>query len=95
MAGPVCDARELHHLAVLIGFDAAAFNAYLAIEDMLDRGPLDMPDSTGDPAADYAVAAFPRHGQRDPSRSSPLSRAAWRVRCARSGRDVAARAASL
>ncbi len=35
------DAREVHHMAVLIGFGAAAINPYMAfesIEDMLDRG---------------------------------------------------------
>ncbi len=35
------DAREVHHMAALLGFGAAAVNPYLAfesIEDMLDRG---------------------------------------------------------
>jgi glutamate synthase (NADPH) large chain len=35
------DAREVHHMAMLIGFGAAAINPYMAfesIEDMLDRG---------------------------------------------------------
>lgn len=35
------DAREVHHMAALIGFGAAAVNPYLAfesVEDMLDRG---------------------------------------------------------
>ena len=35
------DAREVHHMAALIGFGAAAINPYMAfesIEDMLDRG---------------------------------------------------------
>jgi glutamate synthase (NADPH/NADH) large chain len=35
------DAREVHHMAALVGFGAAAINPYLAfesIEDMLDRG---------------------------------------------------------
>ncbi len=38
------DAREVHHMAVLIGFGAAAINPYMAfetIEDMIDRGHLD------------------------------------------------------
>ncbi|HEY1441837.1 MAG TPA: glutamate synthase large subunit, partial [Mycobacterium sp.] len=42
-----CDAREVHHMAMLIGFGAAAVNPYLAfesIEDMLDRGVLDVGD---------------------------------------------------
>jgi glutamate synthase (NADPH/NADH) large chain len=37
------DAREIHHLAALIGFGAAAINPYMAfesIEDMLDRNVL-------------------------------------------------------
>lgn len=38
------DAREVHHMAALIGFGAAAVNPYLvfeSIEDMLDRGVID------------------------------------------------------
>jgi glutamate synthase (NADPH/NADH) large chain len=38
------DAREVHHMAMLIGFGAAAVNPYLAfesIEDMLDRRVID------------------------------------------------------
>ena len=38
------DAREVHHMAALIGFGAAAVNPYMAfesIEDMLDRGVID------------------------------------------------------
>ncbi len=38
------DAREVHHMAALIGFGAAAINPYLvfeSIEDMLERGVLD------------------------------------------------------
>ena len=34
------DAREVHHMAMLIGFGAAAVNPYMAfesIEDMIDR----------------------------------------------------------
>ncbi|WP_029892297.1 glutamate synthase large subunit [Nocardia brasiliensis] len=53
------DAREVHHMAMLVGFGAAAINPYMAfetIEDMLERGALDMPGSTGDLAADYAKA---------------------------------------
>ncbi len=37
------DAREVHHMAALVGFGAAAINPYMAfesIEDMLDRGVL-------------------------------------------------------
>jgi len=37
------DAREVHHMAMLVGFGAAAINPYMAfesIEDMLDRGLL-------------------------------------------------------
>ena len=37
------DAREVHHMAMLIGFGAAAINPYIAfesIEDMLNRGAL-------------------------------------------------------
>jgi glutamate synthase (NADPH) large chain len=38
------DAREVHHMAALVGFGAAAVNPYLvfeSIEDMLDRGVID------------------------------------------------------
>jgi glutamate synthase (NADPH) large chain len=38
------DAREVHHMAALVGFGAAAINPYMAfesIEDMLDRGLLE------------------------------------------------------
>ncbi len=38
------DAREVHHMAMLVGCGAAAINPYLAfesIEDMLDRGVID------------------------------------------------------
>ncbi|MGV0635845.1 glutamate synthase large subunit [Mycolicibacillus trivialis] len=38
------DAREVHHMAALLGFGAAAINPYMAfesIEDMLDRGVID------------------------------------------------------
>ena len=37
------DAREVHHMATLVGFGAAAINPYMAfesIEDMIDRGAL-------------------------------------------------------
>ncbi len=53
------DAREVHHMALLIGFGAAAINPYMAfetIEDMLERGSLQMPGSTGDHAADFRKA---------------------------------------
>jgi len=38
------DAREVHHMAALVGFGAAAINPYMvfeSIEDMLDRGVLE------------------------------------------------------
>src|SRR5690606_7738000 len=38
------DAREVHHMAVLVGYGASAINPYLAletIEDMCDRGVMD------------------------------------------------------
>jgi glutamate synthase (NADPH) large chain len=38
------DAREVHHMAMLVGFGAAAINPYLvfeSIEDMLDRGVIE------------------------------------------------------
>lgn len=53
------DAREVHHMALLIGFGAAAINPYMAfetIEDMLERGSLQMPGSTGDHAVDFRKA---------------------------------------
>ncbi|MEU4841550.1 glutamate synthase large subunit [Nocardia testacea] len=53
------DAREVHHMATLVGFGAAAINPYMAfesIEDMLERGALEIPGSTGDLAADYRKA---------------------------------------
>ena len=37
------DAREVHHMALLVGFGAAAVNPYMAfesIEDMIERGAL-------------------------------------------------------
>ncbi|MFE3542090.1 glutamate synthase large subunit [Nocardia sp. NPDC059177] len=53
------DAREVHHMAMLVGFGAAAINPYMAfetIEDMLERGSLAIPGSTGDRAADFRKA---------------------------------------
>ncbi|MGW0250105.1 glutamate synthase large subunit [Nocardia goodfellowii] len=53
------DAREVHHMALLVGFGAAAINPYMAfetIEDLLERGALEMPGSTGDHAADFRKA---------------------------------------
>ncbi|WP_063040461.1 glutamate synthase large subunit [Nocardia grenadensis] len=53
------DAREVHHMATLVGFGAAAINPYMAfesIEDMLERGALEIPGSTGDLSADYRKA---------------------------------------
>ncbi|WP_327142992.1 glutamate synthase large subunit [Nocardia sp. NBC_01327] len=55
------DAREVHHMALLIGFGAAAINPYMAfesIEDMLERGQLLMPGSTGDHGADFKKAVY-------------------------------------
>ncbi|MGZ4532223.1 MAG: glutamate synthase large subunit [Mycobacteriaceae bacterium] len=43
------DAREVHHMALLIGFGAAVINPYMAfetLEDMLDRGQLDTSGTT-------------------------------------------------
>ena len=53
------DAREVHHMALLIGFGAAAINPYMAfesIEDMLESGALRLTGATGDHAADFAKA---------------------------------------
>ncbi|MGW4631432.1 glutamate synthase large subunit [Nocardia sp. NPDC004415] len=53
------DAREVHHMAMLVGFGAAAINPYMAfetIEDMLERGSLAIPGSTGDRTADFRKA---------------------------------------
>jgi glutamate synthase (NADPH) large chain len=39
------DAREVHHIAMLVGFGAAAINPYMAfesIEDMIDRGVIQL-----------------------------------------------------
>ncbi|MEV6068309.1 glutamate synthase large subunit [Nocardia sp. NPDC052001] len=55
------DAREVHHMALLVGFGAAAINPYMAfesIEDMLERGQLQMPGSTGDHAEDFKKAVY-------------------------------------
>ncbi|MGV9413438.1 glutamate synthase large subunit [Nocardia sp. NPDC003693] len=55
------DAREVHHMALLVGFGAAAINPYMAfesIEDMLERGALQMPGSTGDIAEDFKKAVY-------------------------------------
>jgi glutamate synthase (NADPH/NADH) large chain len=53
------DAREVHHMAALVGFGAAAINPYMAfesIEDMVDRGVIT--DITSDQAkANYVKAA--------------------------------------
>ena len=53
------DAREVHHMAALVGFGAAAINPYMAfesIEDMCDRGVIT--DITSDQAkANYTKAA--------------------------------------
>ncbi|HEV7420002.1 MAG TPA: glutamate synthase large subunit [Mycobacterium sp.] len=57
------DAREVHHMAALVGFGAAAVNPYMAfesIEDMVDRGVIDGGTSglTSDQAkANYVKAA--------------------------------------
>ncbi|MFT4088450.1 MAG: glutamate synthase central domain-containing protein, partial [Gordonia sp. (in: high G+C Gram-positive bacteria)] len=55
------DAREVHHMAMLIGFGAAGINPYMAfesIEDALESGALVLPDSTGDHAADFKKARY-------------------------------------
>lgn len=55
------DAREVHHMALLVGFGAAAINPYMAfesLEDMLERGALQMPGSTGDHAEDFRKAVY-------------------------------------
>ena len=53
------DAREVHHMACLVGFGAAAINPYMAfesIEDMVDRGAIK--DISSDKAkANYVKAA--------------------------------------
>ena len=53
------DAREVHHMAALVGFGAAAINPYMAfesIEDMVDRGVIT--DISSDKAkANYVKAA--------------------------------------
>ncbi|MGB3893607.1 MAG: glutamate synthase large subunit [Mycolicibacter sinensis] len=53
------DAREVHHLAALLGFGAAAINPYLAfesVEDMLDQGLIEGLDREK-ALANYAKAA--------------------------------------
>ncbi|MCV7382301.1 glutamate synthase large subunit [Mycolicibacter longobardus] len=53
------DAREVHHMAALIGFGAAAINPYMAfesVEDMLDRGLIDGVDREK-ALSNYAKAA--------------------------------------
>ncbi|WP_216892093.1 glutamate synthase large subunit [Nocardia alni] len=53
------DAREVHHMALLIGFGAAAINPYMAfesLEDMLERGALHMPNPSGQLCDDYDLA---------------------------------------
>ncbi|WP_026918545.1 glutamate synthase large subunit [Gordonia shandongensis] len=55
------DAREVHHMAALIGFGASAINPYMAfetIEDLLASGSLESPDLGVDEAcANYLRAA--------------------------------------
>ncbi|MDT5402201.1 MAG: glutamate synthase large chain, partial [Mycobacterium sp.] len=53
------DAREVHHMAALIGFGAAAINPYMAfesIEDMVDRGVIK--GTTSDFNSDQAKANY-------------------------------------
>ncbi|MDT5249959.1 MAG: glutamate synthase large chain, partial [Mycobacterium sp.] len=53
------DAREVHHMAALIGFGAAAINPYMAfesIEDMVDRGVI--MGTTSDFNSDQAKANY-------------------------------------
>ncbi|MFF3568286.1 glutamate synthase large subunit [Nocardia jiangxiensis] len=53
------DAREVHHMALLVGFGAAAINPYMvfeSIEDMIERGALRMPGSAGVVCDDYDAA---------------------------------------
>ena len=54
------DAREVHHMALLIGFGAVAINPYMAfesIEDMIDRGELTSPADYDKARANYIKAA--------------------------------------
>ncbi len=57
------EAREVHHLALLLGFGAKAINPYLAmatIEAMSNEGAISQPDGTNDSAkavANYTKAA--------------------------------------
>jgi len=51
------DAREVHHMAMLVGFGAGAINPYMAfetLEDMIERGALEL--GTGSVAGDYEKA---------------------------------------
>ncbi len=53
------EAREVHHMATLVGFGAAAINPYMAfetIEDMIERGGLDTGADAADTAAAFAKA---------------------------------------
>ena len=57
------DAREVHHMAALVGFGAAAINPYMAfesIEDMCDRGILggSAPGGAGALSSDQAKANY-------------------------------------
>ncbi|GAA3948458.1 glutamate synthase large subunit [Gordonia caeni] len=54
------DAREVHHMALLIGFGAVAVNPYMAfesIEDMVDSGELTSPADYDKARANYIKAA--------------------------------------
>ena len=54
------DAREVHHMALLIGFGAGAINPYMAfesIEDMIDRGAITSPADFAKARANYIKAA--------------------------------------
>ncbi|MFT3660562.1 MAG: glutamate synthase large subunit [Gordonia sp. (in: high G+C Gram-positive bacteria)] len=54
------DAREVHHMALLIGFGAAAINPYMAfesIEDMIDAGAIVSPADFGKARENYIKAA--------------------------------------
>ena len=54
------DAREVHHMALLVGFGAAAINPYMAfesIEDMIDSGALRSPADFAKARANYIKAA--------------------------------------
>ncbi|WP_298442294.1 glutamate synthase large subunit [Gordonia sp. (in: high G+C Gram-positive bacteria)] len=54
------DAREVHHMALLIGFGAAAINPYMAfesIEDMINSGAITSPADFAKARANYIKAA--------------------------------------